>query len=154
MLQNPTHASLFGKEIYIMNLGEASKRMHAPMAYLENLFMHKHVRFHYVHENDPDDSMFRAATDFQEAMNKITDPDTKSHLYKYQKDLKIRILREREDKLEIKKNIQKEKTKKEAIEHATSSISAFVLQLQLFPKFFKILGPPFNFIFPGFVLDC
>ena len=29
-----------------------------------------------------------------------------------------------------------------------------LLQLQLFPKFFKILDPPFNFILPGFVWDC
>ena len=64
MLQIPTHASLFDKEIYVMNLGEASKRMHDPMAYLANIFAHEHVRFHYVHESDPDDSMFRAATNF------------------------------------------------------------------------------------------
>ena len=88
--------------------------MHDPMAYLANIFAHEHIKFHYVHENDPNDSMFRATTYFQEAMNKIIDTDTKSHIYKYQKDIKIRILCEREDKLEINKNIQKEKTKKEA----------------------------------------
>ena len=59
VLQNPTHASLLGKEISIMNLGEASKRMHDPMAYLSNLFAHEKIKFHYVHESDPDDSMFR-----------------------------------------------------------------------------------------------
>ena len=64
VLQNPTHASLLGKEIYVMNLGEASKRMHEPMAYLLNLLAHEHVRFHYVHENDPNESIFQAATDF------------------------------------------------------------------------------------------
>ena len=79
--------------------------MHDPMSYLANLFTHEHIGFRYTHENDPNDSMFRVVMDFQEPMNKITNPDTKSHLYKYQKDLKIRILHEREDKLEIKKNI-------------------------------------------------
>ena len=29
--------------------------------------------------------------------------------------------------------------------------SEFLLQLQLFPKFFKILDPPFNFILPRFI---
>ena len=29
-----------------------------------------------------------------------------------------------------------------------------LLQLQLFPKVFKILDPPFNFILPGFVQEC
>ena len=28
-----------------------------------------------------------------------------------------------------------------------------VLQLQRFPKFLKILDPPFNFILPGFAFD-
>ena len=83
VLQNPTHASLLGKEISIMYLGEASKRMHEPMSYLANLFAHEHVRFHYVHENDPDDSMFREVTYFQEAMNKIIHPNVKSHLSMY-----------------------------------------------------------------------
>ena len=35
----------------------------------------------------------------------IIDTDTKSHLYKYHKDPKIRILREREDTIMIEKNI-------------------------------------------------
>ena len=37
--------------------------MHDPKSYLEDLFAHEHVRSHYVHENDPDDSMFRGAVD-------------------------------------------------------------------------------------------
>ena len=58
VLHDPTHASLLGKEISVMNLGEASKRMHDPMAYLSTLFGHEHIKFNYVHESDPDDSMF------------------------------------------------------------------------------------------------
>ena len=85
-----------------MNLGEASKRTNDPMDYLANLFAHEHVKFHYVHESNPNDSMFRGATNFQEEMDKITDPEMKLHLYKYQKDLKTRIVRERGDKLKIK----------------------------------------------------
>ena len=37
--------------------------MHDPKSYLEDLFAHDHVKCHYVHENDPDDSMFREAMD-------------------------------------------------------------------------------------------
>ena len=57
-LHSPAHASFVGKDIFVMNLGEASKIMHDPVAYLANLFTHEHVKFQYVHENDPDDSMF------------------------------------------------------------------------------------------------
>ena len=71
-LQSPAHASLVGKEIYVMNLVEAYKTMHDPVAYLANLFAHEHVKFQYVHQNQPDDSMLRVATTFQEAIGKIT----------------------------------------------------------------------------------
>ena len=84
--------------------------MHDPVAYLTNLFAHEHVKFQYVHENDPDDSMFQGVTNFQEAMGKITDPYTKSHLYKYQKDIKERTLQERGDKLKIQQDPENEKT--------------------------------------------
>ena len=126
VLQNSTHVALLGKEISIMNLGEASKIMHDPVSYLANLFTHEHIGFRYTHENDPNDSMFWAATYFQQAMNKITDPNIKSHLYKYQKDLKIRIPHEREDKLKIKQNIQKKKIEKEAREQVASLVSSLV----------------------------
>ena len=36
VLQNSTHAAMQGKEITIMHLGEAPKRMHDPKSYLEN----------------------------------------------------------------------------------------------------------------------
>ena len=57
-----------------MNLGEAPKRMHDPKSYLANLFAHEHAKYHYVHEDDHDDSMFRAVVDFREAMGNIEDP--------------------------------------------------------------------------------
>ena len=61
-------------------------------------------------------------------MDKITDPDMKLFLSKYQKDLKTRILGERGDKLKIKEDIQKEKTKQEAREDAASSVVSLVAQ--------------------------
>ena len=76
--------------------------MHDPVAYLAGLFAHEHVKFQYIHENDLDDSMFRGAANFQEVMDKITDPETKSHMYQYQNDLKTRIVRERGYQLKIK----------------------------------------------------
>ena len=47
-------------------------------------------------------------------------------LYKYQKDLKTRILGERGDKLKTKEDLQKEKTKEEVREDGASSAVAFV----------------------------
>ena len=61
-------------------------------------------------------------------MGKIIDPDTKSHLYQYQKDLKIRTLQERGDKLKIKQYLQKEKIEDEAREHAVSSVAVVAAQ--------------------------
>ena len=58
MVQNPIHAPLLGKEISFMILGETPKIMHDLVAYFDNLFSHEHVKFQYVHENGPDDSMF------------------------------------------------------------------------------------------------
>ena len=57
MVQNHVHACFLGKEISVMSLGEVFKRMHDPVAFLHNLFAHEHVKFQYVHENEPDDSM-------------------------------------------------------------------------------------------------
>ena len=74
--------------------------------------------------------MFQGATNFQEAMDKIIDPEAKLYLYKYQKDLKTRIVRERGDKLKIKEDLQKEKTKQEVREDATSYVVALVAQLK------------------------
>ena len=71
-VHNLVHASLLGKEISFMSLGEAHKIMYDPVAYLANLFAHEHVKFQYVHQNQPDDSMLRVATTFQEAIGKIT----------------------------------------------------------------------------------
>ena len=79
VLQNYTHAPLLGKEISIMNLGEEPNRMHDPKYYHANLFGHESAKSHYVHEDDPDDSMFRAVVDFREEMGKIEDPKVKSH---------------------------------------------------------------------------
>ena len=104
--------------------------MHDLVAYLANLFAHEHVKFQYVHQNEPDDSMFRAAITFQEAIDKIIDPELKSHLYLFQKNLKRRTLREREDKLRIKEDLEKQKREEEAREHATR----FVVVVPTQPK--------------------
>ena len=57
-LQSVAHVYLVGNEIYVMNLGEAFKRMHDLIGYLADLFAHEHLKLQYVHENEPDDSMF------------------------------------------------------------------------------------------------
>ena len=57
IVQNAGHACLLGKDISIMTLGEVFKRMHDRVGFLNNLFSHEHVKFQYVHENEPNDSM-------------------------------------------------------------------------------------------------
>ena len=86
------------------------------------------VKFQYVHQNQLDDSMFRVATTFQEAIGKITDPEIKSHLYMFQKDLKRINMREREDKLRIKQDLEKRKREEEVTEHAARFAVAFAAQ--------------------------
>ena len=61
-------------------------------------------------------------------MDKISDLETNSHLYQYQKDLKTRIVQERGDKLKIKQDLEKEKTKQEVREDTSSSVVALVAQ--------------------------
>ena len=78
-VQNVGHVCLLGKEIYVMSLGEVFKIMHDPVGFLHNVFAQEHVKFQYVHENEPDDSMMQGASTFQEAIRKISDPETKSH---------------------------------------------------------------------------
>ena len=65
--------------------------------------------------------MMRRASAFQEAIRKISDPETKSHQYMYEKDLKRRILLERANKLELKQDLDKEKTEQEAREYLARS---------------------------------
>ena len=43
VIQNSTHATMLGKEITIMKLGEASKRNHDPNAFLISLFLKKRI---------------------------------------------------------------------------------------------------------------
>ena len=62
--------------------------------------------------------MFREAVDFQEAMDKIIDPNVKSRLYNYQKGIKTRTLHYKETKLKIEHGIEKHNTEKEAKEQA------------------------------------
>ena len=102
--------------------------MHDPMGYLADLFAHEHLKFQYVHENEPDDSMFRGATNFQEAMDKIIDLEMKLIMYKYKKDLKTRIVGERGAKLKIKEDLQREKTEQEAREDGENYVVALVAQ--------------------------
>ena len=104
--------------------------MHDPMGYLADLFAHEHLKFQYIHENEPDDSMFQGAINFKQAMDKITNLERKLILYKYQKEVKTKIVGERGDKLKIKEDIEKEKTKQEAREDAASYVVAFVAQLK------------------------
>ena len=118
---NAGHACLLGKEIYVMSLGEVFKRVHDPVRFLHNLFAHEHAKFQYVDENEPDDSMMRGASNFQEVIRKISEPEAKSHQYIYEKDLKRRILLERANKLELKQDLDREKKEQEERDYLARS---------------------------------
>ena len=92
VLHTSTHATVLGKEISNMNLGESPKGMHDPKSYLDRLFVQQHAKFQYAHEDELHDSIYRAAMDFQEALRKIVDPNVKAHVFKYQNDLKYSTL--------------------------------------------------------------
>ena len=64
VIHNSTHANVLGKEITIIKLGEASKRMHDPKAFLITLFAQEKAKLNYTHEYLPDDSMYMGFVDF------------------------------------------------------------------------------------------
>ena len=85
VIKNSTHATVLGKDITIMKLGEASKRMHDPKAFLVTLFAQEKTKLNYTHEDFPNDSMYMGFVDFREALEKITYPEVKSHVFQHQK---------------------------------------------------------------------
>ena len=72
-----------------MKLGEAVKRMHDPKALLAILFAQEKAKLNYTHEYFPNDStVYRAFVYFWEALENIIVPELKSHVFKYQKEIK------------------------------------------------------------------
>ena len=104
-MQNSTHPTILGRETANMNLGEEPKRMHDPKSYLASRFVREHARIQYVHQDGPDDSIYRAAIDFQEVLSRIADPNVKAHIFQYQKDLKICVLHFGQVKMTVEENI-------------------------------------------------
>ena len=88
-----------------MNIGEEQKRMHDPKSYLASHFVQEHSKIQYIHENEPNDSIYRESIYFQEFFSRITDPNVKAHILKYQKDLNISVLHFRQVKLVVEENI-------------------------------------------------
>ena len=123
-LQNSNHATILGSEFADMNQGEAPKRMHDPKSYLASNFVQEHARIQYAHQDELDDSIYRAAIDFQEVLSRIADPNSKAHIFQNQKDLKISMLDFGQVKMTVEKNIQRKNLEKEAKEKGDSSSSA------------------------------
>ena len=72
--------------------------------------------------------MMWGASTFQEVIRKISEPETKSHQYAYEKDLKRRIFLERANKLELKQDFDKEKIEQEAREYLARYAVAIATQ--------------------------
>ena len=79
--------------------------MHDPKSYLANHFVQEHSKIQYTHENEPHDSIYREAIDSLEVLSRITGPNVKVHIFKYQKDLNISVLHFRQVKLALEENI-------------------------------------------------
>ena len=62
--------------------------MHDPKDYLASFFSQEQTKFHYTHEELPDESIYTEANDFLEALENIIDPEVRAHVDKYQKDIK------------------------------------------------------------------
>ena len=106
-----------------MKLGEAVKRMHDPKAFLASLFAQEKAKFNYTHEDLPDDSMYRAFVDFREALEKIADPEVKSHVFKYQKEIKEFTLHFIKLKFEEEEKVVRENMEREARQQAAAASS-------------------------------
>ena len=114
MLHNYTHATASGKQITTMKLAEAPKRMHDPKAYLASLFSQERAKFNYEHEDLPNESMYREVVDFQEALENITDLEVKSHVFKYQKDIKQSTLYFKNLRFDAEEKFHRENMEREA----------------------------------------
>ena len=93
--------------------------MHDPKAYMASLFAQEWDKFHYPHEDLPDESMYMGATDFWEEMEKITDSEVKSHVFKYQKSLKESTLHFRKLRFDAEEKFHRENMEREARPQAT-----------------------------------
>ena len=86
--------------------------MHDPKSYLASHFVQEHARIQYAHQDELDDSIYRAAIDFQEVLSRIDEPNVKAHIFQYQKDLKISVLHFGQVKMtERREHLEKESGK-------------------------------------------
>ena len=114
-----------------MKLGEAGKRMHDPKDFLASLFsqekaklnytLSKKAKFNYTHKDLSDDSMCRAFFDFQEAVENIIVSEVKSHVFKYQKEMKEFTLHFRKLKFEAEEKVHRENMEREARQQAATA---------------------------------
>jgi len=112
-----------------MKLGEAYKRMRDPNAFLVSLFYQEKAKLNYTHEDFPNDSMYRGFVDFRQALDKITYPEVKSHVFKYQKEIKETTLCKRRSIFEAEDKLDRENMEREARQQGTTTSSS-TLQLK------------------------
>ena len=69
--------------------------------------------------------MYRATVDFREALEKITDQEVKTHVFKYQKDLRQSTLHFRKLRFDAEEKVHRENMERESIQQVgTISASA------------------------------
>ena len=79
-VQNSTHVALLGKEIVEMKVA-------------------------YVHQEHPDDSIYRGTIDLLEVLRNILTPEELTFIFQYQKELNTRVLHFRQIQLTVEENV-------------------------------------------------
>ena len=88
-----------------MNLGGVPKRRHDHNSLLENHFVQEHMKVTYVHEEQPDDPIYRGAINFSEVVRRISISEEKTFIFQYQKYLKTKVLHFRQIQLTVEENV-------------------------------------------------
>ena len=92
--------------------------------FLLAFFSQEKAKLNYTHEYLLDDSMYRGFVDFRQGMDKITDPEVKSLVFKCQKEIKEITLCERRSEFEAEDKLDRENMEREARQQGTTDSSS------------------------------
>ena len=59
---------------------------------MANHFVQEHMKVTYIHEEQPDDSIYRGAINFSEVVSRIPTHKEQTFIFQYQKDMNTRVL--------------------------------------------------------------
>ena len=76
--------------------------------------MQEHMKVAYVHQEHPDDSIYKGEINFSKVVSRIPTHEDQTFIFQYQKYLNTRVLQFRQLQLTLEENVQKQNAKKEA----------------------------------------